>query len=198
MNRTPTPILLFDIMDTLVVDPFFEQIPAYFGIDFQRLREITSHTDWVQFELGNIDETTFLDRVFTEDVDIDPHEFKRAFRHSYQWVEGMQNIVSQLHGHAYEIHAFSNYPVWYRMIDQKLCLSEFLSWSFVSCETGVRKPAPASYEHVLDVLEVPPDQILFVDNREANCEGARKFGIPSHVFEDAPGFTRWLQTREIL
>jgi len=31
------PILLFDIMDTVVKDPFFERMPAFFGLTFEEV-----------------------------------------------------------------------------------------------------------------------------------------------------------------
>jgi putative hydrolase of the HAD superfamily len=45
-----------------------------------------------------------------------------------------------------------------------------------SCELGVIKPEPAIYAHVLDVLSLGPEDVLFVDDREANVSAARELG----------------------
>jgi FMN phosphatase YigB (HAD superfamily) len=81
------------------------------------------------------------------------------------------------------MHAFSNYPVWYQLIEERLSLSRFLDWTFVSCITGLRKPDPAAYADVSSKLGVPPEQCVFVDDRASNCEAARRSGIRSVVFE---------------
>ena len=75
------------------------------------------------------------------------------------------------------MHALSNYPEWYRWIEERLGLSRYLSWTFVSCQTRVRKPDRAAYEHAARELGVPPEQLLFVDDREVNCAGARSVGM---------------------
>lgn len=81
------------------------------------------------------------------------------------------------------MHAFSNYPIWYRLIEERLSLSRFLAWTFVSCITGRRKPDPAAYTHVLSELGAPAEHVVFVDDRVGNCEAARQAGIRSVLFE---------------
>lgn len=36
-RHNPTPTILFDIMDTVVKDPFYETMPAFFGISFKEV-----------------------------------------------------------------------------------------------------------------------------------------------------------------
>ncbi|KAB1209517.1 hypothetical protein CJ030_MR6G007363 [Morella rubra] len=50
------PILLFDIMGTIVRDPFYEDVPAFFGMSLKELVECKHPTAWIQFEKGIIDE----------------------------------------------------------------------------------------------------------------------------------------------
>lgn len=75
------------------------------------------------------------------------------------------------------MHAFSNYPVWYRMIEERLSVSRFVDWTFVSCRTGLRKPDRAAYVNVLNELGVSSKRCIFIDDRESNCEAARNVGI---------------------
>ena len=56
---------------------------------------------------------------------------------------------------------------------------------FVSGELGLVKPHAAIYEHVIDELGITPSELLFVDNRSENVEGARAVGGDGHVFTDA-------------
>lgn len=59
------PILLFDIMDTLVRDPFYEDVPAFFGMSFKELIDCKHPTAWLEFEKGSIDEVkpTVIDTI---------------------------------------------------------------------------------------------------------------------------------------
>ncbi|EAP99346.1 putative hydrolase [Janibacter sp. HTCC2649] len=49
--------------------------------------------------------------------------------------------------------------------------------SFYSCDMGARKPELAYFERVLEALDVPAEQVGFVDDVEANVEAARQLGI---------------------
>ena len=65
---------------------------------------------------------------------------------------------------------------------------------FVSGELGLVKPHAAIYEHVIDELGISPSELLFVDNRSENVEGARAVGGDGHVFTDAAALDAWLRS----
>ena len=71
------------------------------------------------------------------------------------------------------------------MIEEKLGLSRYLEWSFVSCNTGHRKPEPEAYLGPARTLGLAPSECLFVDDRPVNVEGAIAAGMPGVVFTDA-------------
>ena len=48
---------------------------------------------------------------------------------------------------------------------------------------GVRKPAPDPYLATADALGVSPEECLFVDDLQVNCEGAEAVGMRSHLFD---------------
>ena len=65
---------------------------------------------------------------------------------------------------------------------------------FVSGELGLVKPHAAIYEHVIDELGITPSELLFVDNKAENVEGARAIGGDGHVFTDAASLEAWLRS----
>ena len=75
------------------------------------------------------------------------------------------------------MYALSNYSCWYRLIDEKLGLSRYLDWRFVSCNTGIRKPDPEAYLGAARALEVSPADCIFVDDRRRNVDAAVKVGM---------------------
>jgi putative hydrolase of the HAD superfamily len=48
--------------------------------------------------------------------------------------------------------------------------------SFFSCRMGLRKPAPAYFRLVQSRIGVEPEQILFLDDHEANVTAAERVG----------------------
>lgn len=64
-------------------------------------------------------------------------------------------------------------------------LGGFFAACYVSGELGLLKPHPEIYRHVLDDLGIGAAEAVFIDNREANVQGAEALGITSHLFTDA-------------
>ena len=63
------------------------------------------------------------------------------------------------------------------VIDEKLELSRYLDWRFVSCLTGKRKPDPEAYLGAARALGVPPAACVFVDDRARNVAAAEAVGM---------------------
>jgi len=172
-------------MGTLVHDPFFVEMPEFFGMTFEAMLDATHPSAWVEFELGRRSEEDFLESFFADGRDFDRRGFVSTIRSSYRWLPGLEELLAELRDAGFIMHAFSNYPVWYRLIEERLSPSRFLDWRFVSCITGLRKPDSAAYEHALNELGVPAEQCVFIDDRVGNCEAAQQGGIRSVLFEGA-------------
>lgn len=71
-------------------------------------------------------------------------------------------------------------------------IAEEADYWFVSASMGVCKPDPAAYHRVTEVLELPPAEIAFVDDRPANVEGAAAFGWASHLWRSDADTRAWL------
>ncbi|KAI3932865.1 hypothetical protein MKX01_031847, partial [Papaver californicum] len=110
---------------------------------------------------------------------------KNCIKSGFSYLDGIEALLSNLKQNSYEIHAFTNYPVWYNMIEDKLKLSNYLSWTFCSCVIGKRKPEADSYLEVLRQLEVEPDNCIFIDDRMVNVEAAKNAGIVGIQFKGA-------------
>ena len=179
------PVLLFDVMSTLVYEPFNVEVPAFFGMSLEDLLAATHPTAWVQFETGDIDEATLFATFFKDGRELDHDKLRACITNAYRWLDGMQELFADLHDAVFLIHALSNYPAWYRLIEERLELSRYLEWSFVSCDTGVRKPDPEAYLLAVRALGVDPRDCIFVDDRETNCRAARRVGMDAILFRGA-------------
>ena len=186
-------VLLVDVMDTLVHDPFEHEIPAFFGVTKAELIAIKHPTAWQEFESGGMSEAQFLASFFADGRTFDHERFLEVVRRGYRWMEGAEDMLASLARAGAEVHAFSNYPVWYRRIEEKLALSRYLDWTFVSCLTGFRKPDERAYRNACARLGRAPESCVFLDDREINCAAAERIGMPSVCFTDARSSTAELE-----
>lgn len=178
-------VLLLDVMSTLVYDPFHEVMPAFFGMTMAEMMAAKHPSAWIEFEHGRMDAGTFLDQFFADGREFDRAGFMRAIRDAYTLLPGIGPLLAELAHIGVPMYALSNYPVWYRLIEAELGLSRFLDWSFVSCDTGVRKPASQAYLQPCTALGILPEEALFVDDQVKNCAAAEAVGMRSIVFQGA-------------
>ncbi|CAL1361788.1 unnamed protein product [Linum trigynum] len=179
------PVLLFDIMDTVVRDPFYGDIPSFFGMSMQELLECKHPTAWMEFEKGMIDEMELYSKFFKDGRPFDMEGLKSCMKKGYQYLDGMKELLDTLKRRNYEMHALTNYPVWYEMIEEKLDISAYLSWTFCSCTIGKRKPDPDLYLEVVRRLQVDPGHCIFIDDRIRNVDAAVEVGMKGVHFKNA-------------
>jgi HAD superfamily hydrolase (TIGR01509 family) len=192
------PVLLFDVMDTLVEEPFWRAMPAFFGLTLEELLAVKHPTAWVEFELGQIEEQEFLARFFRDGRAFDRAAFLAAVHGAYRWLDGMEALLGELGRAGFALHALSNYPRWYQAIEARLGLGRYLAWSFVSCDTGLRKPDPESFLQAARQLGLAPGECLLVDDREENCAAARALGLQALPFRGAAELRAELVRRGLL
>src|SRR5688572_25741118 len=120
------PVFLLDVMSTLVHEPFLHEVPAFLGRSLSDLRRELSIETWVEFEKGLIDEVLFAQRFFRDGRAFDYPGFMAMLRGSYRYLDGIEPLLAELVAAGHPLHALSNYPVWYQMIDEKLGLSRYL------------------------------------------------------------------------
>jgi putative hydrolase of the HAD superfamily len=75
-----------------------------------------------------------------------------------------------------------------RMGESFACFDEFV----LSFQSGVRKPAPAFFQHCVEAAGVSPRECVYVDDREDFVEVATAMGMTGRVYEPAVGFVSLL------
>jgi len=192
-------VVLFDLMDTVLRDPYREAIRAATGLE---PAEAFRHNDkrcWPEFEIGAIDEATFARRYFAgaPHLRFDLEAFHRARREGYAFLPGMRAMIEGLRGRVAR-HVASNYPIWIEEVGAAFELDALFEGVHASCHIGVRKPDPAFYARVLERVGAAAGECLFVDDRRVNCEAAERAGMASHLFDGADGLAERLRAERIL
>jgi len=88
---------------------------------------------------------------------------------SNRWLVGVLNNESRL------LHE-------YRM--EKYGLKQHLDVQLSSCYLGLRKPEPAIYRRALDILGLPGERVIFIDDRKGNTDAAAAVGMHAIQFLD--------------
>lgn len=185
MSRVERPVVLLDAMDTLVHDPFRDVIAEVFGLDVQGWYAATDRSVYEAFEHGRIDAETWARTLRRDGARIPLADFVDAMRRFTAWLPGIPAVLDDLRAAGVELHVLSNYSELYAVIDETCDVSARVPWTFVSCRTGRRKPEVDTYLHAAAALDRPPEALVFVDDREGNCAGARAAGLTAVRFTGA-------------
>ncbi|MCP5486971.1 MAG: HAD hydrolase-like protein [Spirochaetales bacterium] len=194
-------LVLFDMMDTLVSEPYFrlierlvpdpEQRRAYFG-----WRDREAH---IEFERGEISEAELFRRFYLPDLPASlrevypsPERVKKGLLRELSYMPGIRELLAWLAEQSdVRIGIASNYSCWYVEFLARLpLLSKYADYLFFSCEMNARKPEPRFYEMIETAIAesagpIAPHSILFIDDREANLEPARARGWNVHLMQSA-------------
>lgn len=189
-SKPTKPVIVTDVLDTLVRDPFYVDMASHFDFNsFQDFLLAKTPGMWVDFELGLIDEHQCAKNFFQDRAPIDLIAFKRYLLRSYQLLPGVDSMLTTLKEYDIQIHVCSNYPVWSDLIEQALGLRKRygVNWTFVSAHHGIRKPDPAAFIKTAALAKVPVSSCILLDDRKANCDAAKEAGYMSAIhFSNTP------------
>ena len=206
-------VVLFDLMDTLVRDPYhelFEKVLPAYDISPRRFLAFKRQDSFEEFEKGEIDESEFFRRYYKDDLAQStrdalprPEKLKKHMYRSVPLFPGIEELLRELRqpnplqtstqeGNV-RLGIASNYSAWYHEIMRlRPELKEGFHYYFFSCEMGVRKPAPRYYETIYsalqnDLSDLQPRDLFFTDDRETNIAPARDMGWHVHHFQGGEG-----------
>eukprot|EP00262_Sarcandra_glabra_P019182 TRINITY_DN7144_c0_g1_i1.p1 TRINITY_DN7144_c0_g1~~TRINITY_DN7144_c0_g1_i1.p1 ORF type:complete len:173 (+),score=34.89 TRINITY_DN7144_c0_g1_i1:120-638(+) len=82
-HKKKLPILLFDVMDTIVRDPFYKDVPDFFRMPMKELLESKHPTAWIEFEKGLINEMELATKFFKDGRHVDLEGKRKPAADSY-------------------------------------------------------------------------------------------------------------------
>jgi FMN phosphatase YigB (HAD superfamily) len=182
-SRPMPRVVLFDVMDTLVVDPFFTGMhSSVFGCE--SLKELFAAKDpqtFIGFESGAITEAECHARYFLDRRPQSGDAVRAHLRANYKWVEGMHELCEELRSAGVRMAICSNYPApWAALLEETMGLSRYAEWVSVSGRTGYRKPAPQAYTAAIESIKF---------ESAAQCRSELRAHFPEVRHRDASGST---------
>lgn len=110
----------------------------------------------------------------------------------------MYALVSQIKESGVRVALLSNIDDRLAKLLEDLGLYEPFDPCLLSCKLGVEKPSSKIYELLIEKMQLPPSEILFIDDKVENVEAAKKLGIDAILFNSQTELEKELKKRGIL
>jgi putative hydrolase of the HAD superfamily len=134
---------------------------------------------WPASETGDTEDFW---KKLSEDTSMTVAESKKLMIKSAEPLPEMLALVKELKTE-YKTGLLSNHiPDWLNPIIDKCNLNTIFDSIVTSYTAGVAKPAAGIYLKALELLEVQPDEVLFIDDLEVNVKAAQKLGLNAVLF----------------
>jgi putative hydrolase of the HAD superfamily len=166
-----------------------------FGLDYQEMDE-RHHLTFDTYEEGKLSLDEYLKRVvFYQKRSFSRDEFKAFMYAQSQPFEEMIDLVRKLKKlYGLQIAAVSNEGrelTVYRV--QQFELGTFIDFFISSCFVHYRKPDADIYRIALDLAQVGPEQVVYIDDRALFVEVAQGLGLQGIVHKDSASTQRTLE-----
>lgn len=107
---------------------------------------------------------------------------------------GSIDILADLHAGGTRTALLSNAGRDYGSALRNAPFAAYLEQVFVSAEIGIVKPDPEIFRHIARELGIEPAQLVFVDNKKVNVEGAESVGGTGYHFVGAAELRSFLNS----
>ncbi len=196
----PFDVILFDVGGVLLTNGWDHceraAVLNHFDLEIAEFekRHPEPNNAW---ERDLINAETYLDEtVFYEQRSFSHEEFLAAiFAQSVELPNGGLGILKELAASGnYMLGCLNNEarePNEHRF--RKFGLRQYFEVALSSCYVGLRKPKDAIYRRALDILGVPANRILFIDDRLENVAAAAASGMKTIRFEGADTLRQQLE-----
>ena len=149
-------------------------------------KAIFNSEEWVMLDRGTITEKEAINNIINRNS-IYTNEINLAFENWYDLlkpIEDTVDILTSLKEHGYNIYYLSNFhELAFGEVTKKNNFFKLFDGGVVSYEEKLIKPEEDIYKLILDRYKLNPSETIFVDDTEANVEGANILGIKSILFK---------------
>ncbi len=152
-----------------------------FKLDYAEMDE-RHHLTFDTYEAGKLSLDEYLARtIFYEVRSFSPEDFKTfMFEQSQPYLPMIQLVRDLKERHQLKVAVVSNEGrelTQHRV--QKFGLTEFVDFFICSCFVHFRKPDADIFRIALDVAQVAPEQVVYIEDRPMFVDIARSLGIRS-------------------
>ena len=149
------------------------------------LKEVFLSEEWVLMDAGVLCEETAEPIMCTrlpEHLHEAVHQLASCWDRPIIPVEGMYELVRELKEAGYGIYLLSNASVRQHAYWPRVPGSEFFDGTLISADEKIMKPQPEIYRLCMERFGLKPEECIFIDDVQANVDGAAVCGIAGTVF----------------
>ncbi len=121
--------------------------------------------------------------------------FKSVMKEAIGVNSAMYSLVAKLKEQQITVGLLSNIDERLSNIVRECDLYDPFDPCLLSCEIGVEKPDIKAYKLLLNTLNLPANEIVFIDDRPENIEAAKTIGLDAILFESESQLRNELSTR---
>jgi putative hydrolase of the HAD superfamily len=167
-----------------------------FGLDYEEMNE-RHHLTFDTYEEGKLSLDEYLDRiVFYQDRSFSRDDFKAfMFSQSKPFPEMIELVRGLKNQYGLQAAAVSNEGrelTTYRV--QQFKLTSIIDFFVSSCFVHYRKPDADMYRIALDIAQVSPEQVVYIDDRPMFVEVAQGLGIKGIIHANHESTREALET----
>jgi HAD superfamily hydrolase (TIGR01509 family) len=177
--------VVFDVMDTLLRDPYREAYEAATGLTFEEFASTQTEEAYRSLERSEIDEVTYWLKLRDAGITADEGRFHATRRAGYAWLPGMRQLFHQTTAR-HRVILSSNYPATWIADVRARYFHDVPVEMCGSCELGVCKPARGFFDRLGDRFALDPAMTVLVDDSARNVRGAVAAGWHGVRHRDAP------------
>ncbi len=197
----PGRVVLFDYGEVLSVSPSGkdrDELLALAGADPEPFwRSYDGHRD--ELDRGTLSVPEYWSRIAADvGAEWPLSTVQRLWAVDFRsWITvepGTVELIDRLHRGATRVALLSNAGFDYSSPFRFSPMAQCFERMFVSAEMRSLKPDPDIYLEVARELAIDPQQLVFIDNKLVNVEGATALGIPAHHFTTVDGLRSFLES----
>jgi len=142
-------------------------------------RVVHGSPSWLQAQAGSLSTAAYWDDI-AKQLHLSADDIQSLADDFYSGDELDSQLIAyirQQRSAGYKVALLSNDVPELTNKLSKLGISDLFDALVISAQIGVMKPAPDAYLAVLERLNIPAEQGIFIDDRLENVEGAQAIGL---------------------
>lgn len=191
MAQTPITTLFLDIGGVLLTNGWDTELrkktAAHFGLDYEEIYH-RHHVTYDTYEEGKMSLDEYLWQIiFYQKRDFTPDDVKKYILEEAKPHQDMIDLVTRLkavYGLRVAVVSNEGREVAEDRIE-RFNLKNFVDFFIVSAFVHFRKPDLDIYRLAIDVAQVKPQQVAYIEDRPLLCEVASRLGINSVLNRNA-------------
>ncbi|MBS3146755.1 HAD family phosphatase [Candidatus Woesearchaeota archaeon] len=179
---------------------FIITLCKYSPLGFKKLYNIVLNSeDYDLFEAGKISFDEYFKRVIKKGkLKIDKEKFVNLHNNRLTIIPSTISLIKKLCKN-YKLILLSNASIIdFKFVIRKSPVYKYFKYHIISCKLGYMKPYAPTYLELIRLANVQPNEILFIDDKKVNVDGARKLGIKAIQYKNFENLEKDLKKLRII